>query len=65
MRPVPKVWEGIKAGALAKVKKAGAVAGFLIALAVKMKAMGARHYRRLLHTTPKAHLLTMLRRPTL
>ena len=46
MAGVPKVWEAIKMGALAKVKKAGAVAVFLISLAVKMKAFGARHYRR-------------------
>jgi len=43
---VPKVWETIKAGAQLKVAKAGAVASFLIGLAVEMKAMAAMHYRK-------------------
>jgi long-chain acyl-CoA synthetase len=46
MAGVPKVWESIKAGALAKVNKAGAVAKFLIGVAVRMKAFGAKHYRK-------------------
>lgn len=40
---VPKVWEGIKAGAQKKVEKKGAAAKFLIALAIKMKAMAAKN----------------------
>ena len=42
---VPKVWEGIQSGALAKVKKMGPVLNFLISLAVRMKALGARQRR--------------------
>jgi long-chain acyl-CoA synthetase len=41
MAGVPKVWEGIKAGAEAKVKKAGALALFLINTAVTQKAWAA------------------------
>ena len=43
---VPKVWEAIRVGALAKVAKAGAVAKFLISLAVRMKAIANKQYRR-------------------
>jgi len=43
---VPKVWEAIRVGALAKVAKAGALAKFLISLAVRMKAFAATHYRK-------------------
>jgi long-chain acyl-CoA synthetase len=39
MAGVPKVWESIKAGAEAKVKKAGNFAQFLISTAVTQKAM--------------------------
>jgi len=46
MAGVPKVWETIKAGAQLKVAKAGAVASFLIGLAVEMKALAAYQYRR-------------------
>ena len=45
MAGVPKVWEAIKAGALAKVSKAGPTAVFLIGLAVKMKALATKQYR--------------------
>jgi len=43
---VPKVWETIRVGALAKVEKAGALAKFLIGLAVMCKARAALHYRK-------------------
>ncbi|KAL1522800.1 hypothetical protein AB1Y20_017771 [Prymnesium parvum] len=46
MAGVPKVWETIKAGAQLKVAKAGAVASFLIGLAVEMKASAAYQFRR-------------------
>jgi len=45
MAGVPKVWEAIKAGALAKVSKAGPTAVFLVGLAVKMKALATKQYR--------------------
>ena len=50
---VPKVWEAIRVGALAKVAKAGALAKFLISLAVRMKAFANTHYR----TTPLFNVL--------
>ena len=43
---VPKVWEAIRVGALAKVAKAGALAKFLISFAVRMKAIANKQYRR-------------------
>mmetsp|Transcript_8992 Transcript_8992/g.21036 ORF Transcript_8992/g.21036 Transcript_8992/m.21036 type:complete len:766 (-) Transcript_8992:88-2385(-) len=43
MAGVPKVWEGIKAGAQKKVEKSGALAKFLIALAIKMKSTAAKN----------------------
>ena len=43
---VPKVWEAIRVGAMAKVEKAGALAKFLISLAVRMKALGNKQYRK-------------------
>jgi len=43
---VPKVWEAIRVGALAKVAKAGKLAKFLIALAVRMKALANKQYRK-------------------
>uniref|UniRef100_A0A7S4IMN0 AMP-dependent synthetase/ligase domain-containing protein n=1 Tax=Prymnesium polylepis TaxID=72548 RepID=A0A7S4IMN0_9EUKA len=46
MAGVPKVWETIKAGAQAKVAKAGPVASFLISLAIEMKASAAYSYRK-------------------
>lgn len=45
MAGVPKVWEGIKAGAQAKVAAAGEGPKFLIALAIKMKSSAAKQYR--------------------
>eukprot|EP00310_Coccolithus_braarudii_P020572 CAMPEP_0183331580 /NCGR_PEP_ID=MMETSP0164_2-20130417/921_1 /TAXON_ID=221442 /ORGANISM="Coccolithus pelagicus ssp braarudi, Strain PLY182g" /LENGTH=788 /DNA_ID=CAMNT_0025500093 /DNA_START=25 /DNA_END=2391 /DNA_ORIENTATION=+ len=45
MAGVPKVWEGIRSGALAKVEAAGEVAAFLIKLAVRMKALAESQYR--------------------
>jgi len=45
MAGVPKVWEGIKAGAQAKVAKSGKFASFLISFAIKMKAMADRQRR--------------------
>jgi len=50
---VPKVWEAIKAGALAKVKKAGPLAQFLISTAVAQKAWAAKQRR----TTPLFNVL--------
>ena len=41
-----QVWEAIRAGALAKVEKAGALAKFLIGLAVKMKAIANKQHRK-------------------
>jgi len=45
MAGVPKVWESIKAGAQAKVNKAGPVPKFLIGLAIRMKAIAAYQHR--------------------
>jgi long-chain acyl-CoA synthetase len=45
MAGVPKVWESIKSGALAKVKKAGPTAEFLVSLAIKMKSTAKKQYR--------------------
>jgi long-chain acyl-CoA synthetase len=45
MAGVPKVWESIKAGAEAKVKKAGPLAQYLISTAVKQKAMATMQRR--------------------
>eukprot|EP00928_Gymnodinium_smaydae_P014484 TRINITY_DN15315_c0_g1_i1.p1 TRINITY_DN15315_c0_g1~~TRINITY_DN15315_c0_g1_i1.p1 ORF type:complete len:737 (+),score=193.68 TRINITY_DN15315_c0_g1_i1:94-2304(+) len=45
MAGVPKVWESIKAGALAKVAKAGPTAQFLISLAVRQKAAATKQRR--------------------
>uniref|UniRef100_A0A7S2BF27 AMP-dependent synthetase/ligase domain-containing protein n=1 Tax=Haptolina brevifila TaxID=156173 RepID=A0A7S2BF27_9EUKA len=42
---VPKVWEGIRSGALAKVQAKGALASFLIGLAVRMKALAEKQRR--------------------
>mmetsp|Transcript_4297 Transcript_4297/g.7149 ORF Transcript_4297/g.7149 Transcript_4297/m.7149 type:complete len:735 (+) Transcript_4297:70-2274(+) len=45
MAGVPKVWETIKAGAEAKVKKAGAFAQFLISTAITQKALATKQRR--------------------
>lgn len=53
MAGVPKVWEGIKAGAEAKVKKAGPLAAFLIKTAIEQKAWATTQQR----DTPLFNLL--------